>query len=169
MPSFNRTFLLGNLTRDPEIKSLPSGDSLVNFNIAVNESYLTRDGERKEKTTFVGIVAYGKQAEVIAKYMRKGKPIFIEGSLAQDSWEDNSGQKKTKTYVKLRSFQFIDSNGGDSQQQRSTPSTQTSSSPSATSSSNALEKIPNRNTQSTTRSQGNFNLNDDVLDEDVPF
>ena len=106
---------MGNLTRDPEIVTTASGFSIADMSIAINRNYMTKDGEKKEETTFVGVKALGKQAETVAQYFKKGDPIFIEGRLAQDSWEDkDTGQKRSKTYVVLDRFEFLKARG-DSQ------------------------------------------------------
>ena len=81
MASFNKVILMGNLTRDPEMRVTPNGHSICKLGLAVSRTFSTRDGERREKTAFVDIDAFGKQAEVIAKYMRKGRPIMVEGRL----------------------------------------------------------------------------------------
>ncbi len=114
MASLNKVMLMGNLTRDPEVRALPSGMSICKFGIAVNRNFTTKDGEKREETTFVDIDAFGRQAEVIAKYMSKGRPIFVEGRLKLDEWEDKtSGQKRSKLGVTLENFQFMGGRGDD--------------------------------------------------------
>jgi single-strand DNA-binding protein len=115
MANVNRVILIGNLTRDIELKSLPSGSSIAQIGLAVNREWKDKDGEKKEEVTFVDCEAWGKTAEVMAKYLAKGRPVFIEGRLKLDTWDDKeSGQKRSKMKVVVESFQFIDSNkGGD--------------------------------------------------------
>jgi single-strand DNA-binding protein len=111
MPSFNKVILLGNLTRDPQLKYLPSQTAVVEFGIACNRKFRTANGEDKEEVTFVDVTSFGKQAEVINQYFQKGKPIFIEGRLKFDSWEDKtSGTKRSKITVVIENFQFVGDN-----------------------------------------------------------
>jgi single-strand DNA-binding protein len=107
MSSFNKVYLVGNLTCDPELRTLPSGSSVVAFGLAVNRSYRKPDGEEVEETTFVDIDAFGKSAETIEKYCKKGDPLMVEGRLRFRSWEDESGQKRNKLNVVLETFQFL--------------------------------------------------------------
>jgi len=113
MPSFNKVILLGNLTRDPELRYTPKGTAVARLGLAVNRRYTTETGEAKEEVTFVDIDAFGKQAEVISQYLRKGRPLFLEGRLKLDTWDDkNTGQKVSKMRVVLESFQFVDGPAG---------------------------------------------------------
>jgi len=108
MASFNKVLLMGNLTRDPQLKYLPSQMAVVEFGIACNRKFRTAAGEDREEVTFVDITSFGKQAEVINQYFTKGKPIFIEGRLKYDSWEDKQGGgKRHKLSVVVDNFQFI--------------------------------------------------------------
>ena len=108
MASFNKVILMGNLTRDPELRVTANGNSICKLGLATSRVYSTKDGERREETTFVDIDAFGKQAEVINKYMRKGRPIMVEGRLKLDQWESD-GQKRSKLSVVLENFQFLGS------------------------------------------------------------
>ena len=110
--SFNRVFLMGNLTRDVELKQIPSGQSVARIGLAVNRRWRDAAGEEKEEVTYVDCESWGKQAEVMAKYLSKGRPVFIEGRLKLDMWEDKEGQKQSKMRVVVESFQFIDSREG---------------------------------------------------------
>lgn len=113
MANLNRVLLIGRLTRDPESRSLSSGTAVVSFGLAVNRTYVRRDsGEKVEETCFVDVEAWGRTGETIARYMRKGRQIFVEGRLKFDSWE-RDGQKRSKLSVVAENFQFIDSGGGD--------------------------------------------------------
>lgn len=107
MASFNKVILMGNLTRDPETRVTPSGLTICKLGLAVSRTFNTKDGERREETTFVDVDAFGRQAEVITKYMSKGKPIMLEGRLRLDQWEANDGQKRSKLCVVLENFQFV--------------------------------------------------------------
>ena len=110
MASFNKVILMGNLTRDPELRQTQSGTSVCRFSIAVNRSYNAQDGSSRDETCFVEIDCFGKSAENIAKFFSKGKPILVEGRLRQDSWEDKqTGQKRTKLMVVLERFEFVGS------------------------------------------------------------
>lgn len=113
MASFNKVILIGNLTRDPELKYTPKGTAVAKIGLAVNRSWRSESGELKEETTFVDVDAFGRQAETIGQYLKKGRPIMIEGRLKLDQWEDKqSGQKRSKLGVVLESFQFLDSGRG---------------------------------------------------------
>ena len=107
MASFNKVILIGNLTRDPDLRVTNSGLSICKLGLAVNRNYTTKEGEAKDETTYVDIDAFGKQAEILSKYMQKGKPLMIEGRLKLDQWESNEGQKRSKLGVVLENFQFI--------------------------------------------------------------
>ena len=113
MASFNKVLLMGNLTRDVQLKYLPSQTAVAEFGLACNRKFRTANGEDREEVTFVDITAFGKQAEVLNQYMTKGKPIFIEGRLKYDQWEDkNGGGKRSKLTVVVDNFQFIGAPGG---------------------------------------------------------
>jgi len=112
MASFNKVILVGNLTRDPELRYTPKGTAVVRLGVAVNRTYRTESGELREETTFVDVDAFGRQAEVIAQYFRKGRPILVEGRLRLDQWEDKvTHQKRSQIRVVLESFSFVDSRG----------------------------------------------------------
>lgn len=103
----NKVFLYGNLTRDPELKALPSGGQVANFGIATNRSYKDKSGQRQETTEFHNIVAFGRTAEVIGQYLKKGRPVFVEGRLQTRSWDDKEGGKKNyRTEIIVENFQF---------------------------------------------------------------
>ncbi len=106
--SFNRVILAGNMTRDPESRALPSGQPLTKFSLAINRSYTTKEGEKREEVTYVDIESYGKQAEIIAKYCTKGSGILVEGRLKLDQWDDKkTGEKRSRLGVVLENFTFI--------------------------------------------------------------
>lgn len=108
MANFNKVYLMGNLTRDPELRYTPKGQAVAKLALAVNRRYTTESGEAREEVTFVDIDAWGKQAEVISQYCKKGKPLFVEGRLKLDQWDDKTtGQKRSALRVVLEGFQFI--------------------------------------------------------------
>lgn len=112
----NRVFILGNLTRDPEKRSLPSGASVTSFSLATTRIYKDKNGVRQEDTQYHNIVAFGPQADTIAQYMKKGSSILVEGRLQTRSWDAPDGSKKYRTEIIVDSFQFgpkRDSSGGD--------------------------------------------------------
>ena len=113
MASFNKVILAGNLTRDPELRYTPKGTAVARLGLACNRKWKSESGEMKEEVTFVDVDAFGKTAETIGQYLKKGRPILIEGRLRYDTWEDKqSGQKKSKLSVVLENFQFLDSGAG---------------------------------------------------------
>lgn len=103
----NKVFLYGNLTRDPELKALPSGSQVANFGLATNRTYKDKSGAKQESTEFHNVVAFGRTAEVIAQYCKKGRPIFIEGRITTRSWEGKEdGKKQYRTEIIAENFQF---------------------------------------------------------------
>ncbi|MDR1458522.1 MAG: single-stranded DNA-binding protein [Puniceicoccales bacterium] len=113
MASFNKVILLGNLTRDPELRSTNNGTSICKFGLATTRVSRSSDGDNREEVVFVDVDCFGKQAEVIAKYFVKGKPIFVEGRLRLDQWESSAGEKRSKLVIVLENFQFIGSKNDD--------------------------------------------------------
>jgi len=109
MASLNKVMLIGNLTRDPELRYTPSGVAVVNLRLAVNRRYKDRTGELKEDTCFINVVAWDKQAEVCNQYLSKGRPVFIEGRLQTRSWENSEGQKRSVVEVRAERIQFLGS------------------------------------------------------------
>ena len=110
--SVNKVFLMGNLTRDVELKSTPSNQPVATFGIAVNRRYRTKEGENREETAFVDCEAWGRTAEVMNQYLSKGRPVFLEGRLKLDQWQDKDGNNRSKLRVVVENFQFVDSAGG---------------------------------------------------------
>ena len=109
--NLNKTFLIGNLTRDPELKYIPSGTAVANFGLAVNRRYTNSDGEKVDDVCFVDVVAWDKLAEICGEYLSKGSPVFIEGRLQMDSWEQEDGQKRSKLKVIAQNIQFLGGGG----------------------------------------------------------
>ena len=111
MASLNRVLLMGNLTRDIEVKYTANNTAVANIGLAVNRRYRSGD-EYREETTFVDCEAWGRTAETMGKYLSKGRPVFIEGRLKLDEWQDKDGNRRTKLVTVVENFQFIDSRGG---------------------------------------------------------
>jgi single-strand DNA-binding protein len=118
MASFNKVILLGNLTRDPEIRYTPKGSAVCDLGLAVNRQYTLENGEKREEVTYVDVVLWARLAEIAAEYLKKGRPVFIEGRLQLDTWDDKqSGQKRSKLRVIAESMQLLGSRpsgGGES-------------------------------------------------------
>ena len=115
MASFNKVIIAGNLTRDPELRYTPKGTAIARITLAVNRVYTsTEGGEKKEEVSFIDVDVWGRQAEVIGQYLKKGRPLLVEGRLKLDTWEDkNTKQKQSKLKVVLENFSFLDSKGGE--------------------------------------------------------
>ncbi len=105
--SLNRVFLIGNLTRDPELRYVPSGTAVASFDIAVNRAYSAASGEKKEETSFIRVVVWARRAEVCAEYLGKGSPVFVEGRIRSRSWETPEGQKRSTVEVVANNVQFL--------------------------------------------------------------
>ncbi len=113
MANLNKVLLMGNLTRDPEVRYTPKGTAVAELGIAVNRIYSGENGEKREEVTFVDVTVWGRTAENVGEYLKKGRPVFIEGRLQLDSWEDKtSGQKRNKLKVVADNVQFLGSRGG---------------------------------------------------------
>lgn len=111
MANFNKVLLVGNLTRDPELKHTPSNQAVAAIGLAVNRQYTTKDGEKREETTFVDCEAWGRQAEVMSQYLSKGRPVLVEGRLKLDQWQDKDGNNRSKLKVVIENFQFLGGRG----------------------------------------------------------
>jgi single-strand DNA-binding protein len=107
MANFNRVFLIGNLTKDPELRYTPQGTAVVNLRLAVNRRYRNKNQELKEETCFITAVVWNKQAETCNQYLHKGSPCFVEGRLQSRSWEDAQGQKRSVIEVRAERVQFL--------------------------------------------------------------
>jgi len=114
MPNLNKVMLMGNLTRDPELRYTPNNNAVANIGLAVNRRWKSSEGERQEETTFVDCEAWGRTAEVMNQYLSKGRPVFIEGRLKLDQWQDQQGNNRSKLRVVIESA----SGGGGYQQNR---------------------------------------------------
>ena len=133
---FNKVVLMGNLTRDPELRTTPSGQSVAGFSLAVNRTWRNADGEQQEAVDYIDCNAWGKAGEIISQYMQKGRPILVSGRLQQRSWEQD-GQKRSKVEVVVEDFNFIGGGDGGS---GGAPSRSSSSNSSSSSSSSASAK-----------------------------
>ncbi len=110
--SVNKVFLMGNLTRDVQLKHTANNTAVANIGLAVNRRYRNNAGEMQEETTFVDCEAWGRTAETMGKYLSKGRPVFVEGRLRLNEWEDRDGNKRSKLLVVVDTFTFVDSRGG---------------------------------------------------------
>jgi single-strand DNA-binding protein len=108
MASYNKVILIGNLTRDPELRYTPKGMAIAKLGLAVNRTWRTETGESKEEVTFIDVDSFGRQAETLAQYLKKGSPLMVEGRLKLDQWDDKqTGQKRSRLGVVLEGFQFL--------------------------------------------------------------
>ena len=112
MASLNKVLLIGNLTRDPELRYTPQGAAVCEFSIAMNRTFTSKTGEKKEEVTFIDIVAWARTAEICGEYLKKGRPVFVEGRLQQDRWEQPDGQKRSRVKVTAERVQFLGSPAG---------------------------------------------------------
>ncbi|MFH1305695.1 MAG: single-stranded DNA-binding protein [Candidatus Omnitrophota bacterium] len=124
--SLNKVFLMGNLTRDPELRYVPSGSAVANFTVAVNRAYKDSNGEKKEDVSFIRVVVWGKMAEICGEYLAKGRPVLVEGRLKSRTWEAQDGQKRSSMDVVAVSVQFLGGRG-DASRQPATSAVQTGS------------------------------------------
>jgi single-strand DNA-binding protein len=108
MANLNKVLLLGNVTRDPEVRYTPKGSAVCDLGVAVNRTYTTDSGEKREEVTFVDVTLWGRTAEVASEYLKKGRPVFIEGRLQMDTWDDKqTGQKRTRLRVVADNMQLL--------------------------------------------------------------
>ena len=112
MASFNKVFLIGNLTRDPELNHTPNGTAVVELGMATNRKFKSATGEQKEEVCFLNLSAFGRKAEVMNEYLQKGSPLLVEGRLKFSSWETKEGEKRNKLSVIVENFQFLGTKGG---------------------------------------------------------
>jgi len=112
MANLNKVMLIGNLTRDPEVRYTPKGTAVADIGLAINRYFQNDNGERQEETTFVDVTLWGKQAELAQQYLGKGRPVYIEGRLQLDSWQDKDGQKRNKLKIVCENMQFLGSRDG---------------------------------------------------------
>tara|TARA_B100000242_G_C43039652_1_gene484933 strand:- start:446 stop:928 length:483 start_codon:yes stop_codon:yes gene_type:complete len=160
MASLNKVLLIGNLTRDPDVRMLTNGRPVCNFGIALNRNYKDAEGNKREEVTFVDVECYGPRAEAIGRFFSKGRSIFVEGRLKLDQWESKEGEKRSAIRVVLDNFEFVDS------KQDSTTGGQEQLSNSATTQSLNANSGDSSTIENSTESSPSA---DPDLDEDVPF
>ncbi len=112
MANLNKVMLIGRLTRDPELRALPSGTPVTEFALATNREYKDQNGQKKETTCFVELVVFGRRAEVVNEYLKKGSQVFVEGRLDFETWESKSGEKRSRHRVFVENFQFLGGGAG---------------------------------------------------------
>ena len=156
MASLNKVLLIGNLTRDPEVRMMSNGRPVCNFGLALNRSYKDSDGNRKEETTFVDVECFGPRAEAVGRFFSKGRSIFVEGRLKLDQWESKEGEKRSALRVVLDNFEFVDSK-------------QDGPGAAVRSSDNANASQTDKKVSESPPPPEKESRNDPDLDEDVPF
>ena len=153
MASLNKVLLIGNLTRDPEVRMMSNGRPVCNFGLALNRSYKDSDGNRKDETTFVDVECFGPRAEAVGRFFSKGRSIFVEGRLKLDQWESKEGEKRSALRVVLDNFEFV-----DSKQDGPRAAVRSSDNTNASQTDKKVSAPPQKESR-----------NDPDLDEDVPF
>ena len=121
MPNLNKVMLIGNLTRNPELRYLPNKTPLVDLGIAVNRKWKNQQGEKQEETTYVDCEAFGKMSEVMSKYLSKGQSVYLEGRLKLNQWQDRDGANRSKMKVVVESFEFLTKPGKQPSQSQTSP------------------------------------------------
>jgi single-strand DNA-binding protein len=157
MPSVNKVILMGNLGRDPEVRFMPNGDAVCNFSIATTDSWKDKAGERQEKTEWHNIVMYRRLAEIAGEYLKKGRPVYLEGRLQTRKWQTKEGQDRYTTEVIADSMQMLGGRDGAPAQE-----SQPSSKPEAR---DEFDQTPSRNNQSGSSNSSSF----DEFEDDIPF
>ena len=157
MPSVNKVILMGNLGRDPEVRFMPNGDAVCNFSIATTDSWKDKAGERQEKTEWHNIVMYRRLAEIAGEYLKKGRPVYLEGRLQTRKWQTKEGQDRYTTEVIADSMQMLGGRDGAPAQE-----SQPSSQPEAR---DEFDQTPSRNNQSPASNSSSF----DEFEDDIPF
>ena len=157
MPSVNKVILMGNLGRDPEVRFMPNGDAVCNFSIATTDSWKDKAGERQEKTEWHNIVMYRRLAEIAGEYLKKGRPVYLEGRLQTRKWQTKEGQDRYTTEIIADSMQMLGGRDG-APAQDSQPSPQ----PEAK---DEFDQTPSRNSQTSPSNSNSF----DEFEDDIPF
>ena len=152
MASLNKVLLIGNLTRDPDVRMMSNGRPVCNFGLALNRSYKDGEGNREEETTFVEVESFGPRAEAVGRFFTKGRSIFIEGRLKLDQWESKEGEKRSALRVVLDSFEFV-----DSKQDASSSNVR------------SVDSVPPQVIEDSKNSSLPDKNKEDDLDDDVPF
>ena len=157
MPSVNKVILMGNLGRDPEVRFMPNGDAVCNFSIATTDSWKDKAGEKQEKTEWHNIVMYRRLAEIAGEYLKKGRPVYLEGRLQTRKWQTKEGQDRYTTEIIADSMQMLGGRDGASAQD-SQPRPQPESK-------DEFDQTPSRNNQTSSSSGNSF----DEFEDDIPF
>ena len=157
MPSVNKVILMGNLGRDPEVRFMPNGDAVCNFSIATTDSWKDKAGERQEKTEWHNIVMYRRLAEIAGEYLKKGRPVYLEGRLQTRKWQTKEGQDRYTTEVIADSMQMLGGRDG-APAQESQPSSQLEAR-------DEFDQTPSRNNKSGSSNSSSF----DEFEDDIPF
>lgn len=157
MPSVNKVILMGNLGRDPEVRFMPNGDAVCNFSIATTDSWKDKTGEKQEKTEWHNIVMYRRLAEIAGEYLKKGRPVYLEGRLQTRKWQTKEGQDRYTTEVIADSMQMLGGRDG-APAQESQPSSKSESR-------DEFDQTPSRNNQSGSSNTSSF----DEFEDDIPF
>ena len=157
MPSVNKVILMGNLGRDPEVRFMPNGDAVCNFSIATTDSWKDKAGEKQEKTEWHNIVMYRRLAEIAGEYLKKGRPVYLEGRLQTRKWQTKEGQDRYTTEVIADSMQMLGGRDG-APAQESQPSSKSEAR-------DEFDQTPSRNNQSGSSNTSSF----DEFEDDIPF
>lgn len=171
MASYNKVMLMGNLTRDPEVRYTPKGSAVADLAIAVNRVYTADNGEKREEVTYVDVVLWARLAELAGQYLTKGRPVFIEGRLQMDSWEDKqTGQKRSRLRVVGEVMQFLDGKREGSGEEHSAASGSGGSQRSPARSGNAGQRSqPSKQSQPANDEFHEGPITDGLDDDDIPF
>lgn len=166
MASVNKVILIGNLGKDPEVRYMPSGDAIANINIATTESYKDREGVKQERTEWHRVVFFGKLAEIVGQYLKKGRPVYVEGRIQTKKWQDKNGQDRYTTEIIATDMKMLGSRGDSGSDasfapEEGEPQSRPAARPSSSTSS-AQSASPSRSTQSSGPDHGGF-------DDDIPF
>lgn len=151
MASVNKCIFIGNLTRDPEIRYMSSGEAVANFSIACNDSWKDKNGQKQERTEYVNVVAYRKLAEIIGEYLKKGRPIYIEGRMQTRKWQTKEGQDRYTTEILCDQMQMLGGVSGD------------------TGASSRDGEVGNQSTSQKNNSSGSQSSNFDDFEDNIPF
>jgi len=170
----NRVILIGNVGNDPEVRFMPSGDAVANFNLATSEAWKDKQtGEKKERTEWHRCNVFGRMAEIVQQYVKKGSKLYVEGSLHTRKWQDQNGQDRYSTEIKVRDMQMLDSAGGGQQQgQQGGYQNQQGAAPNNAAQANAYRDARNGNPPQQ-QNQGQYNAPDpggfDDFNDEIPF
>jgi single-strand DNA-binding protein len=165
MANYNKVFLMGNLTRDPQLRYTPNKQAVCDFGIAINRKWKGQDGQMHEEVCFVDCTAWGRTAENLSKYVSKGRPLFVEGRLHFSSWDGPDGKKRSKLDVVIEQFQFIDSGKG----RTGGPGTGGAAAPSQAPSQDAQRQAASGGENQAPPAGSEYDFTQDVEDDTIPF